>query len=216
MLGQKNLKWATLIAVMLTSLLMSKSASADEKMERAMKAVFGKKQVKKLKIKGHEFNVKPAKFQTSGKKFIIKGQISHRLRWRDDDQVYYTIEMDMSGRITDLQIKVKKSKVQSVLKAGWKVVKEILRKKAEEKWGNTSQKLSFSDELKAREEAIKLAEKKIGTGGWEKAAACIIANVMVRAKPTSRARAYDRVRFLRKLNKARVNLKRRGRVSRNK
>jgi len=216
MLSQKNSKWATLIALTLASLLMSKSASADEKMERAMKAVFGKKQVKKLKIKGHKFNVKPAKFTSSEKTFIIKGQISHCLKWRDDDQVYYTIKMDMAGRITDLQINVKKSKLQRVLKAGWKVVKEILRKKAEEKWANTSQKLSISAELNAREEAIKLAENKIGKGGWEKAAACIVANVMVRAKPTSSKRAYDRVHYLRQLKKARVNLNRRGRVSRKK
>lgn len=44
-----------------------------------------------IDIRGHGFNVKPVDRQMVNQVFHIWGQISHKLRWRPDDQIYFHI-----------------------------------------------------------------------------------------------------------------------------
>jgi hypothetical protein len=178
-------------------------------MEKAMTAAFGSKEIKKLKVKGHEFNVKPVKSESSGGAVKVTGQISHHRTLQDDDQVHYSFTIGADGKVTNLDVNIEKSLMHKVLGLVWdEVLKEVLSGDATSSDGSgketAEQALSASDELKSLEEAIKLAESKIGTGGWEKSAAAIVANVMIRSKPTSArsARVYDRVSHLRRTVKS--------------
>lgn len=60
-------------------------------MELAIDSALHGPERKKLKILGHHFNVKPAEITRSGSRVTADGQISHHLRLRPDDQVYYHI-----------------------------------------------------------------------------------------------------------------------------
>ena len=73
------------------------------------KAVKEGKETKKVKTyNGHEFNIKPVtvtpKSGLSG--FVVKGQLSHHLSLRSDDQFYYTVEIDRSGTILKFDEKI--------------------------------------------------------------------------------------------------------------
>ena len=73
------------------------------------KAVKEGKETKKVKTyNGHEFNIKPVtvtpKSGLSG--FVVKGQLSHHLSFRSDDQFYYTVEIDRSGTILKFDEKI--------------------------------------------------------------------------------------------------------------
>lgn len=183
--------------------LGGQAASAqDANMEKAMTAAFGSKEIKKLKIKGHEFNVKPVKSENSGGTVKVKGQISHHRTWQDDDQVYYSFTMRADGTVESFDVNIEKSLMHRALVFAWEQLKDLLKEKLKDgggigNTGSTQQGLSLSNELQALEQAIELAEKKIGTGGWEKSAAAIVANVMIRAKTSTSGRVYDRVNYLR-------------------
>jgi hypothetical protein len=75
-------------------LLAAPMARADEEdlMKAARAAVCGP-EIKGIDLDGHGFNVKPAAITAgaNGATTLVKGQISHRLSWRPDDQVYYRI-----------------------------------------------------------------------------------------------------------------------------
>lgn len=66
--------------------------TASHSLERALDAALHGPERKKLKVYGHEFNVKPAEIVRSGSVVTANGQISHHLTLRPDDQVYYVIE----------------------------------------------------------------------------------------------------------------------------
>lgn len=75
-------------------MLGSMEASADEAalMKAAHAALCGPS-IKNLHVGGHDFNVKRASVDetSSGEPHKVSGQISHRLAFRTDDQIYYTI-----------------------------------------------------------------------------------------------------------------------------
>lgn len=186
--------------------LAAGTARANKTMERAMSAVFGKKEIKKLKFNGHGFNVKPAKFTKSGGKLTIKGRISHRLRFRPDDQVDYTLVVNADGSFGEVTVKVKKHWLNKALSRAWKEIKKLIKEEIEKELGggvtgmNTSalKKLSAAKQVEALEKALATVEKEIGTGGWQKEAAKIIANIMVRAE-ASRSGGQDKLKRLRRL-----------------
>ena len=60
-------------------------------MENAMDAALKGPEKKKLKVFDHHFNVKPIEINRQGGRIIVNGHISHHLRWRRDDQIYYRI-----------------------------------------------------------------------------------------------------------------------------
>lgn len=53
-------------------------------------ALNGPQQLKGVEINGHEFNVKPVSYRTVGDEITVFGQISHCLKFRKDDQVWFT------------------------------------------------------------------------------------------------------------------------------
>ena len=66
----------------------------DPATERAMTAIFHGPEVKKLNVRGHEFNMKPAGRTVRGGVTTLTGYFSHHLGFgRRDDQVHYTIQV---------------------------------------------------------------------------------------------------------------------------
>jgi hypothetical protein len=76
-------------------MLGSMKTQADEAalMKAAHAALCGPA-VKNLHVGGHDFNVKRASVNetSGGQPYKLGGQISHRLRFRPDDQIHYTID----------------------------------------------------------------------------------------------------------------------------
>ncbi len=73
--------------------------------EIAVNAALHGPEVKKLSVFGHKFNVKPAYVTRNGAKVTAAGQISHHLRWRPDDQVYYNIDKE-GGVIKSINMRI--------------------------------------------------------------------------------------------------------------
>lgn len=66
-------------------------------------------EIKKLKIRGHEFNCKPPKsFRKLGNIWIFKGQLSHHLSRRRDDQFNYSFSIAPDGSISDFDVDIKR------------------------------------------------------------------------------------------------------------
>ena len=139
------------------------------KLETAVyKAVVQKKQTKKVKASGgHEFNIKPIKVTPTHRGYSVSGQLSHHLRWRTDDQYYFTIQIDRNGTILDLKEKVNRGGLTSmVIKLP---VGELL-----------SAKSGGIVDSKTADAAIKKSGGWIGRkidGKWEKAAREIVVMV---------------------------------------
>jgi hypothetical protein len=74
-------------------------------MEEAVNAALYGPEKKKHKVYDHEFNVKPIEVQREGDALYVNGQISHCLRWRRDDQVYYRFTKQ-SDTVTGLEIDI--------------------------------------------------------------------------------------------------------------
>lgn len=85
------------------ALICAGAANAGALDDVARAAINGP-EIKKLKVVGHEFNIKKADVSRmpNGDRKII-GQISHHLRMRKDDQIYYTIIKDKKGKIIKME-----------------------------------------------------------------------------------------------------------------
>lgn len=176
-------------------------------MDQAVAAALGRPGTvkKKLKFNGHGFNIHAVKRSSVNGKVVLKGRISHRLRLRDDDQIDYTLTYNADGSLADVSVKLKKSYLNRALKfiakELWKVIKEEIADSisGDGKEGSMTsalKKLNPADQLKVLEKTIARVEKEIGSGGWEKEAAKIVANIAVRAEPTNRS-VRDRMGYLR-------------------
>ncbi|HEX6012960.1 MAG TPA: hypothetical protein VFY87_14405 [Geminicoccaceae bacterium] len=65
------------------------------KMADAVQVALVRPERKKLNIYDHEFNIKPAEIIERRENYLrVRGQISHHLSLRKDDQVYYVIEIE--------------------------------------------------------------------------------------------------------------------------
>ncbi len=62
-------------------------------------------EIKKLKVAGHEFNVKKATVTADARQTVLKGQVSHHLSFRPDDQIYYTI-VKSGGKVISIDINI--------------------------------------------------------------------------------------------------------------
>jgi len=60
-------------------------------LDAAVKAALKGPERKDIKIRKHDFNVKKASKKVVNGETHIAGQISHRVRWTPDDQVFYAI-----------------------------------------------------------------------------------------------------------------------------
>jgi hypothetical protein len=81
---------------------------------KAVNAALKGPEIKGLKVAGHDFNVKKASITGNSKLATIKGQISHRLTLRPDDQVYYTIQKSGS-KVTSAHIQIKRGGLTSLI-----------------------------------------------------------------------------------------------------
>lgn len=87
-------------------LLLSLFASVAEAggLKEALKAALKGPQDKGIKLYDHGFNVKPVERIKDGDKLTVSGHMSHKLRWRPDDQIYYIIRKE-KGVIKKVEIK---------------------------------------------------------------------------------------------------------------
>jgi hypothetical protein len=81
------------------------SQGASGSFETAMKAALEGPEKKKLKIFGHEFNIKPVEIMRNKGEITVVGQMSHHLKWRRDDQVYYRITKK-GDTVKDIQVNI--------------------------------------------------------------------------------------------------------------
>lgn len=96
-----------LVAVGLTTTLPAFAGSALD--TAVFRAVSNKKETKKVKTyNGHEFNIKPVSVSrlSGGRGYKVKGQLSHHLSFRTDDQYYYTVEIRPDGTIVKFDEKI--------------------------------------------------------------------------------------------------------------
>lgn len=86
-----------------------------EGFRRALKAAIEGPSIKDVEwtSDGHDFNVKKIKVSKTNGILTINGgdghHISHRLRFRPDDQVFYSCKVNQNGQVEDLEINVKSS-----------------------------------------------------------------------------------------------------------
>ncbi|MED3157301.1 methyltransferase [Bacillus thuringiensis] len=79
---------------------------AQSNLETAVKAALYGPEVKKIKVFEHEFNVKPIEVvDLGGGKKYVKGQISHHLSFRPDDQLYYKFTKK-DGEVTGFEFHI--------------------------------------------------------------------------------------------------------------
>ena len=76
------------------------AASNQQNLERCMTAVTQGPQKNGIKFYGIKFNCKPWNVSKVGQSTAIKGQISHDIRWRPDDQVNYEFTIARDGQLT--------------------------------------------------------------------------------------------------------------------
>ncbi len=136
-------------------------------MEDAMNAALTGPEKKKLKVFDHEFNVKPVEVKRTETEIIVNGHISHHLRFRPDDQVYYHI-VKKGNTIVKLE--------RNIARGGWTgIVAPIASSLGTYLTGGTPIPPD-------RIEAIGRSIGKAVDGTWEGAADAIIANVAIRVK----------------------------------
>ena len=103
-------KCIAILTVISLTTVFSVNAFALTSVERAKNAAIYGPEQKKLKVFGHEFNIKKATISRFGNNYTVSGQISHCLKWRRDDQVYYTISIQ-NNKIVDVK--------HSINRGGW-------------------------------------------------------------------------------------------------
>lgn len=94
-----------------------KSLVVENVIDAALQAALSGPERKKMKIYGHEFNIKPIAISSSGNLLIVKGRISHHLSIRPDDQFDYTVVVDPSqdATIVDFQYTIDEGGITSLL-----------------------------------------------------------------------------------------------------
>ncbi len=153
-----------LVLLILSSLVaMAKAESAAQRqaaLRKAVNAALAGPEAKKLEVNGHKFNVKKASVMTVGDMVTVKGQISHHLTLRPDDQMYYTIKKS-NGKVTSVEIKIEAGGVSKYV---GKLVKHVTN-------------IPFSD---SGSEAILRRLGGLIDKGWEDASELIVAAIAVK------------------------------------
>lgn len=109
---------------------------------RAMQAAVFGPSVEGISIQKHGFNVKPVMLTDAGGNLIIDGwkgrHISHRRGVVDDDQIYFKITLDKSGRgVPSIEQEVDGSVFADVLTLGIKLLVEALKEWIESRGDNS-------------------------------------------------------------------------------
>jgi hypothetical protein len=90
----------------------SETPSADPvSLELGIKSAL-KGKPKHVYVKKHDFTVHTIKVKKAGNKTTITGQISHRLKWRPDDEFYYTIEKENNVLSKEPSFKIKYNEIK--------------------------------------------------------------------------------------------------------
>lgn len=160
-----------------------------------MRAVFTGPEARGVEIRGHGFNVKPAKFTQQNGRLSVEGEISRRRRLQPNDRMFYRLVINADRSFADVEINVQRGGFVGRL-LDW--FKDLPRPRPFPGTSSSSQGLSPSEELEALERALRAIEQQLSGKEWEEAAALIVANVMVRAEPISGGGARDRIQFLRR------------------
>lgn len=154
------MKSVILIATASVFLSTANFAHAGKLEDAVYKAVVLEKQTKKVKASGgHHFNIKPVKAVRTAEGYLVKGQLSHHLSYRKDDQYFYTMRVSRTGTIIDLKEKVNRGGITSVLKQ--LPVGDLIKAKTKSK---------VKVDKKTSKEAIVAAGKWLGRhidGKWE-------------------------------------------------
>ncbi len=162
----------------------------EKALEKALRAIFDGPQKKKVKIKKHKFNFKPIQIQRSGGRLLVNGnkghQISHHLKWRPDDQVFYEFEVSRTGKIENIEVKISKGsdKLMEWVEKAAKLIEII----GEMKEGGGQAKADSAD----LERAIRAGDPAILlNGGWRGEAMFVIATTMFRLAAQQRAQTFS-------------------------
>jgi hypothetical protein len=151
--------------------------------DKAMKAALEGPEVKKVKIDHHEFNVKPLRFNGSrvtGERW--KGQISHHLSLRDDDQVHYEFDLLAGDAITigQIDIDIDPSFMQRIGSDLVHVVGDMLtiwlKDEVKGQIGSQRQLLSTAGREQA-EKDLQARAAELLDGSWEGEAKYLILNI---------------------------------------
>ncbi len=157
---------AILVAASLVSGGATTHANAGSKLENAVyKAVVKQKSTKRVRAsRGHEFNIKKVSVSRTPTGYLAKGQLSHHLSFRKDDQYYYTIEINRSGVITRFDEKINRGGFTTTLLK--LPVGELIKAKSKGKV-----------DAKTSKAGIEAAGRWLGSkldGNWEAAARKIV------------------------------------------
>ncbi|MFK8054284.1 MAG: hypothetical protein AB8F65_15050 [Woeseiaceae bacterium] len=106
-------------------------------LNKALKAAIHGPSKKKIKWYKHPFNVKAVQVKRKGRRIFVNGNkghhLSHRLKWRPDNQIFFEFEISPTGQIENLEVKISKGsdKLIGWIKQGLKIadfVKDIFNK----------------------------------------------------------------------------------------
>lgn len=156
------------------------------KFEKAMRAALDGPEVKKIKIKDHEFNVKPVTLDRDGSTIDVKGQLSHHLTWRDDDQIHYqfTVVPGQVLSITDIEVNIDRSFMDRAIKVLWEeVLKEVLVELLKSKVEDELDDVPLSSALRVAQnsaESVYERSQQLLDGSWEGEANFVIVNIAAR------------------------------------
>lgn len=156
-------------------------------LEKALKSIIQGPSKKKIKIAKHGFNVKKVDVVRKNNRILVNGNkghhLSHRLKFRPDDQIFYEFEVDALGRIQNAEIKISKGSDKLL---GWlKKAKEILEfidevnKQFDDEPGATGKADSKDDAAALVRKAAAGRAEELLDGSWRGEAMFIIANVML-------------------------------------
>ncbi len=153
--------------------------------EKAMTAALDGPSKKKIKIEKHNFNVDMANITRVGNKIVVVGNadgknISHRLKFRPDDQVDYAFEV-VGGQVKNLDIRVRKGSDKTI-----KLIKKVVKviKLALEVKESIDQQQKADGAVVANDAANDAAfqeTKRLLDGSWRGEARFMIANIALRA-----------------------------------
>lgn len=164
------------VGLLCSASLYPKTTSVDPvPLEQGIKSAL-KGVAKHVYVKKHDFTIHKIKVTRTGNKTTITGQISHRLKWRDDDEFYYKIikENGVVKQIPTPTIKY------NVIKQGKDWVKEntLLSSLFTYVTGIPVNQLQKVDDLE--KEFNKLTKGKVIE--WEDAASYIVAKIALQVK----------------------------------
>jgi len=166
----KTTRMLLALPVLIASTIVFSSPSyarSDANLERCFSAVFGSKQIKRIKIYGHHFNCKPIK--KSGNWY--SGRLSHNVKWDFDEQFDYKFKLNRDGSVdlNSFSVKIKFQKHAKWIRKGI----DFVAKKAID---YTSLNIASGAQISA---VVSDARTRI-RGNWKGAGNTIIAQIMQR------------------------------------